>query len=571
MKIKTLSILIIVIVMTLILISNSLFFGNFVRWGNEKIDILFEKTVAGIDNRINDEIKRVEDVSFNLSIDKSVQNNIFMYDDVQRVKGIQDMKNIMQQLTFNSKSILYTAVVMNGEVLCYHMPENASLIDEYIRIERFVADNIHKLEKSKSTFIGNYRHKDKVLFAYMCEIIPLNINIKPKEGCCVLVLFELDSYIVGEKQSSDMMGIEATLVDTDNVILMSNNGDLKCGDKYVYEKSKGIITKTAEIESISNKLILSTPAYSVLDLGEASGVFLIVVAIFTIAIFIFLMLTLFNIILKSILEIEKGAKKIISGDYNYRIKQSGKNEISNIAVAMNEMLSAVENANKEKMSVTKKLYKAELLQKQAEIARMQNQISPHFLYNSLEQINSIAEKSNAKEIVAITNILAKSFRYNLNDSEVTTVAEDMDYAFNYFNIINLRRDNPITVCYDLPDDILKLPVLKMVFQPILENIIKHAFKNKADGIVNISGYTENNYVTIVISDNGAGMDEETLQTQRRMLQEDFEKSKSNASDGGIGIMNVHNRLRLYYDDENCGISIESKAGEGTTVYLKIKR
>ena len=200
------------------------------------------------------------------------------------------------------------------------------------------------------------------------------------------------------------------------------------------------------------------------------------------------MLTLVRIIVKSILEIDEGAKIICRGNYEYRIEDKYKNEISNIVSAMNKTLDAVEEGNRAKLIAQEKFFEAELLQKQAEITSMQNQISPHFLYNSMEYINNIAQKHNIQDIIAITNIMAETFRYNTYGSKIATVGEDIDYAFNYFNIINLRRAVPIGIQYDVPEDILKLPILKMTFQPIIENVIKHAFKDGKMGELSISGH-----------------------------------------------------------------------------------
>lgn len=565
MKIKRLSILIIVIVIGLMLIAQMLSFINFRIWGNKQANILFENIVMDISDRITAEISAVKSVAFNISVDETVQDNIFKFNIRERARNLKNFENVLEKYSLNSKSIRYVGVVVEEEIICFSILNGQQGNGLYSLTERVLSD--YKKQKNKDAFIGNYIYGDRSYFVCVSDIFSLDvINGREKQKAQVVIFFD-PAALLSINRNIDETKVQIAITDKEDIVLASN-GVLKTGEKCTFNKNSIIITKTAEFDETSCKVHVAVPVNEVLDVMQPSYVLLILMLVFTIAVFAFLMITLMKAILKPILEIEKGASIITNGNYEYRFNQQGENEISNIAVAINGILDAVEKSNDEKLSVSEKLFEVTLLQKQAEISHMQNQISPHFLYNSMEQISSIAKQNNLPEIVAITNIMADTFRYNTDGTELTTVGEDIDYAFNYFNIINLRRTNPISVIYSVSDEVLVCKCLKMIFQPVLENIIKHAFKNNKDGTVEITGYCTEEYVIIDVKDNGFGIEEERLSKIKKMLDENESIEKA---DGGIGVLNVHRRLRIFSDDESCGISIESKLNEGTVVRIKFKK
>lgn len=569
MKIKTLSISIIIVVISLILLLQLFSYLIFLRWGNQQIDLMFESTVSDISSKINSEIDMIEDVAFNISVDSDVQNMMYHSTRSTLVENVQEACSQMGIYIFNVKNIKYAAVAIGDDVVCSSTPRNTSADGLLILSENVIKDGKTKMEDNR--FIGNYRYKNKIYFAYLSKMFSLDTGLSPETDGYTVVLFELGDDIFGDREletSNDQL--VAVLMDSEQNVLLSNSDTAQVGEEYKPQKSGNIVSKSVFLDEISCELNVSMPSYAILDIGQPMGILLVLIVVFAVVIFSFLMVTLINTILKSILEIERGAKRISSGDYSYRLKKRGKNEISNVVSAINGVLDAVEKYNQERINATNKLYEAKLLQKQAEISHMQNQISPHFLYNSMEQINSLARKSNNRDLIAFTNIMAATFRYNTDGSELSTIGEDIDYTFNYFNVINLRRATPISVIYNVPEEILHWSILKMIFQPIFENIIKHAFSHDEEGLVTITGEYDEDYAIIRIEDNGRGIPAEELETLKKKL-ENAESREDASKCGGIGILNVHKRLRIYYDDMSCGISIDSTYGMGTVVSVKIRK
>ena len=198
--------------------------------------------------------------------------------------------------------------------------------------------------------------------------------------------------------------------------------------------------------------------------------------------------------------------------------------------------------------------------KRLELKILREQINPHFLYNTLEIINSLAIVNNQDEISAVAKWMSEYYKLSLNHGkDLMTVREELRHVELYIKLQNLRFDKNIVFLYDIPDEILDCNVLKMIMQPIIENAVKHGFKDKTsedDNMINIVGYYENEYMIFIINDNGIGIPKEKIGTL--LLK----------SGQGFGLNNANERIKLFYG-EDCGISIESEYGLYTSVIVKI--
>jgi two-component system sensor histidine kinase YesM len=233
------------------------------------------------------------------------------------------------------------------------------------------------------------------------------------------------------------------------------------------------------------------------------------------------------------------------------------------------MLDNINKLNQTQMKIKDELHNAQLLQKKTQIFYLQGQVSPHFLYNSMMHIQGVALKHNVSEIVNMTNSLSKVFRYFSSNVTISTIKQDLDVAIDYFHVINMRRANPVGINYDMDTETLNTQIIKMVFQPILENILKHAFSSGSSGTLSISSKPpEGGYSIVTIQDNGKGIPSDKLEEVKKSLSENTFLSAYNQTEN-VGLLNVHTRLKMYYGPE-CGITIDSKLNYGTTVWVKVK-
>lgn len=194
-----------------------------------------------------------------------------------------------------------------------------------------------------------------------------------------------------------------------------------------------------------------------------------------------------------------------------------------------------------------------------ELTLLLEQVNPHFLYNTLELINSIAHKNNDAETSSIVQSLANYYRISLNNGQkVTTLENELRHIEYYLFIQNKRFEHDIALIADIPDELLGTSVITFLLQPIVENCIHHGFlplKDYRDCEIVILAYEEAEYLIIEITDNGCGIPAEKLSTL--------------LNSSNFAINNINNRLKLFYGND-CGLEIESEYESHTTVRLKLK-
>ena len=213
-------------------------------------------------------------------------------------------------------------------------------------------------------------------------------------------------------------------------------------------------------------------------------------------------------------------------------------------------------------------YIYKLNQKQAELKMLQFQINPHFLYNALNTISSIAQLQDVEYIPEIASGLSDMFRYNIDGREIVTLREEITQTENYMGIQKIRFPERFLVEICVDEDLMDCKVLKFILQPIVENSYKYGFAEKRKkNVLCIRGYREKeDDIIIIIEDNGAGIEAEKVSKINEALAGD----KGFEASAGIGLRNVNARIKNYYG-EDCGIWLESECGKFTRVYLKIRK
>lgn len=214
--------------------------------------------------------------------------------------------------------------------------------------------------------------------------------------------------------------------------------------------------------------------------------------------------------------------------------------------------------------------------KQAQYLALQNQINPHFLYNTLEGIRSETLLAGLDNVANMTEALATFFRYTISNVEnLVTVEDELMNVKNYYIIQKYRFGDRLNVQieYDQADEseILACHIPKLTLQPILENSIRYGVERKSGvGNVRITIEISTQRLIITISDNGIGMTEETLKEINDNLSGtslDHIHSDSKAH-GGIALVNVSNRIKLLFGEEY-GIYVYSRLNIGTDVEITL--
>lgn len=263
---------------------------------------------------------------------------------------------------------------------------------------------------------------------------------------------------------------------------------------------------------------------------------------------------------KPISKINKKILEISSGDFSKNIAIESEDEIGTIGKGINILSQDVLELIESKIADEKQ-------KKDLEFRMLQNQINPHFLYNTLNSIKWMATIQNASGIPEMTTSLARLLR-NIakGTSELIPIREEVELLKDYITIQQYRYGGSLTVNYNIAsDDLYECNIIKFTLQPIVENAIFHGIEPKGtEGIIDINiENAHNNKIKIEIIDNGVGIPEEKI--SKLIIDKE---TTSKTSFNNIGISNVHERIKLTFGSEY-GVSIDSKLNEYTKIIIII--
>ncbi len=250
--------------------------------------------------------------------------------------------------------------------------------------------------------------------------------------------------------------------------------------------------------------------------------------------------------------------EIRAGHRDIRSDIQRKDEIGTLAVNFNEMLDTMQELQeKEKQTA--------YLLNQAEYKALQAQINPHFLYNTLDVMSSIAEFHGCPEVSTLSQSLSNIFRYSLNMKDTfSTISMELAHLKNYIFVMEMRMNGQIQYVYDIDEGALQVQIPKLSLQPLVENALNHGLRNKhGEKRIRIEAKLRMDRAYICVTDNGTGMDCEEI--SRRLSQNDISYIEKGDS---IGLDNINARLRMFYG-EAWGLHVSSRPGEGTSVFFEV--
>lgn len=270
---------------------------------------------------------------------------------------------------------------------------------------------------------------------------------------------------------------------------------------------------------------------------------------------------------RPIVHLSRSVKEVSEGHFDgANLHVTSKDEISVLNEAFQRMRQEM------KMMIEEIKQKAALDQKikDMKLKTLQNQMNPHFLFNTLNIVSRMAYLESAEATSRLIQSVSTLMRYSLSAlSTSVTLEQEVKVVKEYFHIQETRFADRITCKTSIDESCLSVHIPSLTLQPLVENAFIHGVEPKEEeGLVELSIYEEGGYVMIRIRDNGMGINE---QEKRRLLSEKEEEDPNILSKGhstGIGLRNVMSRLRLFYGVQDA-LQIDSKPNEGTTIQLAI--
>lgn len=279
------------------------------------------------------------------------------------------------------------------------------------------------------------------------------------------------------------------------------------------------------------------------------------IAICLIILATWLAIVLTNKITSPLRNLQRSMQAVENGQFEVEIIEEGsQNEIGDLIYSFQLMIREIEQLIKRNKNEQEE-------KRRYELNALQAQISPHFLYNTLDSIIWIAESGNTKDVILMTSALAKLLRKSIsNDREFVTVEEEIEYTRSYLVIQKMRYRDKLEYLIDIDTAIADVEIIKLIVQPLVENAIYHGIKCKSGiGTIKITAKYKQKGIMIEIADDGAGMTKE-------QLEHIFDERVEDVSRKSVGVSNVHKRIQLSYG-VGYGLSFRSKLGKGTTVSI----
>lgn len=291
--------------------------------------------------------------------------------------------------------------------------------------------------------------------------------------------------------------------------------------------------------------------------------FSLLIAIGVCIIAVFLSLQFSSSIAKPIKSLIRLMKKVETGDFTGKFQVKHADEIGMLGNSYNLMLDEIQRLMSTVLDEQRDLLKAQF-------KILQEQINPHFLYNTLDSVNWLSRMGRNDEVVVVVSAFTKLLRIALSKGrDVITVKEEAEHIGYYLTIQQIRYKSKLNYEVDVPEDMGGYFTLKLILQPIVENAIYHGIKaKKGGGNIFVSGREQQDCLVFTVRDTGGGFDDAALSELNANLERPFDTAWTGA--GSFGIKNVSDRIKVFFGYQY-GLHYESVRGEGTTVLITIPK
>ncbi|SEU18033.1 sensor histidine kinase [Paenibacillus sp. NFR01] len=253
----------------------------------------------------------------------------------------------------------------------------------------------------------------------------------------------------------------------------------------------------------------------------------------------------------------KAMKQVREDSLGVSVPVIGNDEFSQMTHSFNHMTQRIHD-------LVERVYKSELLEREAEVRALESQINPHFLYNTLATISWVARKAKAPDVARISDSLAKFYRLVLNKgSSETLIQNELEMVKAYLAIQKFRFEDRFDAVFEVEDEVKDFVTLKNILQPLVENALVHGIEPKrSHGTIIIKASVEDGWAVLRIIDDGVGM------TAQRIA--DIQAERPLASSGsGYAVANITSRLRSHYGEEH-RLELFSRLGIGTVITISFK-
>jgi two-component system sensor histidine kinase YesM len=530
-----------------------------------------------IKQHLNDYILNLNMISQNVISDERINpsNATSQNDPLSNYENDYQAGDILKNIILSVNEIQSICIISNQSYYFADNNKTKTSIKNIIPSGSSILEHIKDLAREKDGspvwYLINHGSLTPSYLLYARTIYNRN-SYKEIGVMVILVSTEYFNDIFSSLENKDMQDV--VVLSQDNNVIFSKNKSSTNLPASIFEKLKNQGTIT-EGNNLISYISMEDPTWRVVSIVpldvlyrdiKGLGQKIIFSCIMTALIICLIGFFMAFDFISSINKLVNGMKKVQQGEDDVSIELNRNDEIGYMGEAFNNMVREIS-------MLEKWIYREQLTRKESEIKFLQAQINPHFLFNTLESINWMAQLENAPQISEMVTALASLMEASIvRQDKFIPFSKELEYIDNYMMIMKSRFDGRLELVCEIDECALDFMIPKLLIQPIVENAVYHGIGNSRNyGVVRLHAEIAEDMFKIVVEDNGAGFDPQKLEMVKQSLLIDdetyFEKIETKKA-GGIGLENVNRRLKLYYGAEN-GLKIESKRGEYTRIMINI--
>jgi sensor histidine kinase YesM len=322
------------------------------------------------------------------------------------------------------------------------------------------------------------------------------------------------------------------------------------------EAIRGYSVNSAQIPRLGWHVVQLVPQQQLWEqlggIRNTSFMFLFGLSVLFAAVFIYFLIRF----TKPLQHMARSMSRLGEGDFDTHVQVRGEDEIAVLGKNYNKMIDRLQET-------IARLHEEQQRKEEARFQALQAQINPHFLFNTLNSIKWMAMLSGAEHVSQMITKLGKLLQYTMKvEREVVTLEEELAHLAAYLDLQKIRFHDNVDVRVSVPEPFLSNVMIKFTLQPIVENAMIHG--NRTPLRIEIAATAAEDALNITVSNNGEAIPEEKLRELREQL------SQNHARYSGIGISNVHERIRMHFGPEY-GIRMDSRPEEGTVATVRLPR
>lgn len=548
-------------------------------------DIIQRKSVAYsedilhmIELRLKDYIYNVDLISQDLIYDQKVysilNNDSIKHDIINDYENEDAINNILKKVVLSRKEIQSICFVSKSKN--YYFFDNNSKKGSIKDSAPFdiILDNARAAYGKTIWYLDSKGGQVNNIF--LARTIYNQNNYNEIGLMVIMVRKEVLATVYQDLETKNMKNI--AIISDKNDLIVSSSPDnayilnLKLGNN-ITQKDWSITDKKAG--TLISQITLGNPRWRVVSYITLKDLFkeivmlrqwIIVLSLLSVLILSVLSMYIAVDFIKPIKKLVKAMGKLQKGEDNVQINVDREDELGFLNKAFNIMAKEIHN-------LVNWVYREQITRKEAEIKALQSQINPHFLFNTLESINWMAQLNQVPEISETVSDLSALMEASIGrDDRLITLEEEFMYADKYISLLKRRFEDKIELVKQVSDEALKVEIPRLLIQPLIENAVHHGIeKSREKGRILLKAFLNEDKLIIEVEDDGMGIEKEELELLNERLSMDndtYFRSLNSKKNKSIGIENVNRRIKLFYG-ENFGLEIESELGAYTKALVSI--